>query len=264
MPGALLTVSSKKLEKQSRAVGHVISRIYVNDDQNHVKFLVDTGADVSTIPPTHRERKAKPITTMKLYAANGSEIQTYGNRRMIVNLGLRRAFEWNFIVADIKTPLLGVDFLKAYNLLIDPRGERLIDQTTQLQIKAISTDKRIEVKTYDARNEFASLLEDFKEITVLGYKKPSEVLSPVTHTVITDGAPVFAHVRSTHFAVSDPRKQKKRSNRDSMDRRYTKSVRAMQEMSNRRYNFGTSFCKCNSNPSRRRIRLRSWSSTQPK
>ena len=43
-------------------------------------------------------------TLHQLFAANGSPIQTYGTKRMTIDLGLRRPFVWVFTVADVKGP----------------------------------------------------------------------------------------------------------------------------------------------------------------
>ena len=54
------------------------------------------------------ERKTSP-RVLKLTAANGSSISTYGQRMLTVDLGLSCAFPWAFIVADVKSAILGAD-----------------------------------------------------------------------------------------------------------------------------------------------------------
>ena len=46
-----------------------------------------------------------------MYAANGFTINTYGVRTFELDLGLRRAFMWKFVVADVAKPIIGADFL---------------------------------------------------------------------------------------------------------------------------------------------------------
>lgn len=88
------------------------SRIYVADISLNMKFLIDTGADVSVIP------RPKNFSTVKgkltLYAANNTPISTYGTKLITLNHNLRRPFSWPFIVADVSTPIVGVDFLKHF------------------------------------------------------------------------------------------------------------------------------------------------------
>ncbi|KAK2575153.1 hypothetical protein KPH14_012672 [Odynerus spinipes] len=70
----------------------------VSDITTGTQFLIDTGAEVSVIPPSTRGQH-RATSSFKLYAANGSAIDTYGDRLVTVNLGLRRPFTWRFIVA---------------------------------------------------------------------------------------------------------------------------------------------------------------------
>lgn len=71
-----------------------------------------------------RERRA--ATNYQLSAANGTVIKTYGYAHLNLDLGLRRDFQWRFVVADVTKPIIGVDFLSYYNLVVDCRNQRLI------------------------------------------------------------------------------------------------------------------------------------------
>ncbi|CAE1164368.1 unnamed protein product [Acanthosepion pharaonis] len=76
---------------------------YVWDRRNKLKFLVDTGAAISVVP-LQNDHTAKP-TLIKLRAANGSAIDTYGERTLTLNIGMRRDFTWTFTVANVKVPI---------------------------------------------------------------------------------------------------------------------------------------------------------------
>ncbi len=108
------------------------------DRTSHLRFLVDTGAEVSVIPPSCCG-STYPSTGPSLQAANQSPIATHGVRPFCLNLGLRRPFQWTFIVADVKHPILGADFLGHFNLLINVKHRCLVDTLTQLQIHGILT-----------------------------------------------------------------------------------------------------------------------------
>lgn len=82
-----------------------IFRLCINDTTSKLNFLIDTGADVSVLPPASQKKQIKP-TDFKLYAANGTEITTYGSKTIDVDLGLRRNFQWNFLIADIQQTIL--------------------------------------------------------------------------------------------------------------------------------------------------------------
>ncbi|GFV19909.1 hypothetical protein TNCV_4224101 [Trichonephila clavipes] len=60
-----------------------------------------------------------PLSKFSLFAANNTKIPAYGMVRKELNLGLRRPFIWTFIIADVSFPIIGADFLKHFNLLID-------------------------------------------------------------------------------------------------------------------------------------------------
>ncbi|UYV68207.1 hypothetical protein LAZ67_5003385 [Cordylochernes scorpioides] len=60
-------------------------RLFIKDKNSGLQFLIDTGADVSIVPPNEKRK-----SDYKLYAANGSEIETYGIKILTLDLGLRR------------------------------------------------------------------------------------------------------------------------------------------------------------------------------
>ena len=78
--------------------------------------MIDTGAEVSVIPPRREDRK-RGSTGLSLQACNKSPIKTFGMRSLTLNLGLRRTCQWIFIIADVETPILGVDFLHHFGFI---------------------------------------------------------------------------------------------------------------------------------------------------
>ncbi|KAK2577895.1 hypothetical protein KPH14_012635 [Odynerus spinipes] len=92
-------------------------------------------ADISVIPKrmVHGAVKA---TDFQLFAANNTVIHTYGTQTRTLNLGLRRPFLWNFVIADVKQPIIGADFLAHHGILPDLKNRRLIDEQTTLTTKA--------------------------------------------------------------------------------------------------------------------------------
>lgn len=71
-------------------------------------------------------------------------------------------------MADIKTPLIGADFLKHYDLLIDVKRGKLIDNQTKLETngKIPHTETLAKVTTFNVNHPCASILEEFKDITI--------------------------------------------------------------------------------------------------
>ena len=114
---------------------HPSRLFHIHDRITGTRFLVDTGAEVSITPPSRAERSHQQ-RDFNLLAANNTEIATYGVRSLSLDLGLRRTFRWAFVIADVKQPILGVDFLRHFGLLVDVRRNLLYDFTTQLTVHA--------------------------------------------------------------------------------------------------------------------------------
>lgn len=105
---------------------------YIHDRECNMRFLIDTGAAISVIPPP-RKCQLRP-TNFSLQAANNSLIRTFGERSLTLELGLRRRFPWIFVIADVQTPIIGADFLSHYAINVDVRRRQLIDTTTSLSV----------------------------------------------------------------------------------------------------------------------------------
>lgn len=71
-----------------------------------------------------------------MYAANGTVIKTYGIKSLILDLGLRKAFQWTFVIADVRQPILGADFLTHFNLTVNLNLRKLMDQVTEINVLA--------------------------------------------------------------------------------------------------------------------------------
>lgn len=89
----------------------------MTDCNSGLRFLVDTGAEASIIPPACTDRKQQDGTGLQ--AINGTPIATYGRRSFTFDLGLQHTFCRMFTIADIKTPILSANFLCYFSLLVD-------------------------------------------------------------------------------------------------------------------------------------------------
>ena len=96
--------------------------------------MIDTGATISLFP--HRS-KEEP-SSLQLIAANGQSIPSWGNRLISLQFGNRR-FNCNFQLAAVDQPLLGADFLKTFNLLVDVAGKQVLDASSLQIISSSST-----------------------------------------------------------------------------------------------------------------------------
>lgn len=111
-------------------------RLFVTDRRLKVQFLVNTGSDLCVYPRSAISKRLSK-TNYQLCAANGTSITTYRFINVSLNLGLRRDFAWRFIIADVTSAIIGVDFLSFYTLVVDYRNQHLIDNSTTLSTPAL-------------------------------------------------------------------------------------------------------------------------------
>ncbi|XP_035893091.1 uncharacterized protein LOC118503760 [Anopheles stephensi] len=130
---------------------------------------------------------------MKLFAANRTPIEVYGESLYTLDLGLRRTFLWSFVIADVGSAIIGADFLQHFNLLVDLRRKCLVDALTKLSTPG-ETDHELQeptVKVCDSSSPFADLLKEFPGLTTT--IAPGTLLrTNVTHRIETTGQPTFA------------------------------------------------------------------------
>ena len=103
--------------------GHKL--LYAVDANDSTRWLIDSGALWSIIPPTPQQRAAGP-NAWKLQAANGSDIPCYGLTDRQVFIG-DRTFDFTFIIADVRQSILGADFLDRFYLAPNHRDQCLMD-----------------------------------------------------------------------------------------------------------------------------------------
>lgn len=171
-------------------------RLFVTDRSSKMQFLVDTGSDLCVFPRSAlRERRSK--TDYSLCAANGSSIATYGYVTLDLDFTLRRTFTWRFVVADVTKPIIGVDFLNFYNLVVDCRNKRLIDNLTSIAAVATSANcpNVSSVKVVTGETRYHGILKDFPEITRPAGRHHTTPHNTVHHLRTTPGPPVYSPPR---------------------------------------------------------------------
>ena len=173
---------------------HPSRLFYVTDKHTKQRFLIDTGAEVSVVPPTPADLKHRQ--GYDLQAANSSTIPTYGTRSLTLDIGLRRSCPWLFTIADVQHAIIGADFLRHFNFLVDLNHHCLLDATTQLSINVIATSTPPLRPVYAPfpASRFAGLLSDFPDIT-RPLTKEAPVKHNVTHHIVTRGPPTSARPR---------------------------------------------------------------------
>lgn len=175
-------------------------RLFVYDPKLRVRFLIDTGSDVSLLPRSFVKRHnyiKTNITHVKLSAANGTNIKILGTLSSNITLGLPSIFNWSFFVADIDHALIGADFLSEFGLLVDLKRCRLIDANNLTSTKgsyANSTFPEVHLVVAELDPRVSKILQDCQELV-----KPPNFLARrkhnVRHPIETKGGPVHTKPR---------------------------------------------------------------------
>ncbi|GFX65906.1 retrovirus-related Pol polyprotein from transposon opus [Trichonephila clavipes] len=178
------------------------SRLFLLDRKSGQKFLIDSGSEICVIPPSPTMNKP-PQSDFSLFAANNTKIPAYGMVRKELNLCLRRPFIWTFIIADVSSPIIGADFLKHFNLLIDLKKKRLMDVETSLFTPCVfSNIVQPSILTVDAKISFKNILSEYPDLSNPSLISKSASHGTVHH-IITTGPPVTARPRRLHPKLYD-------------------------------------------------------------
>ncbi|XP_045101326.1 uncharacterized protein LOC123498228 [Portunus trituberculatus] len=168
--------------------------LYISDRPSGRRFLIDTGAEVSVLPPSSKDvrsgKRSGPLT-----AANGSIIKTYGTRMIHLHIKSRR-LKWTFTIADVSQALLGADFLRAHSLLIDTKGRRLVESKTfeSIQLSCVLLPAPQLGSVTASANAFAKILAQFPDIVEPQFNSAMPKHG-VMHHISTTGPPLHARAR---------------------------------------------------------------------
>lgn len=186
---------SKKLDDQyaveaSVPIGDL--RLEIFDPITKIRFLVDTGSQVSTLTPSLADR-VRPDNIPILTAANGAAINTFGSYEKSVSLGFPVTRQWNFKVADIPVSILGIDFLRHFHIVIDVHEGTLMDKRSRRTVQCSFLKCNIpSVRLVNYNDQLQDVIRQFQQ------REDNTTLpdSPENrHHIITNGTPVFARPR---------------------------------------------------------------------
>ena len=173
------TVNSADSRDISSTSNKTSKRLFIKDPATGIVFLIDSGADVSCLPRKFLRSVLRNPVSM-LGAANGSVIHTYGEKLIEVSLGLRRSFRHAFVIASVRRPILGADFIEKFGIIIDLKGRRIIDSETNLSSFGVLTwECSPSPKILVISNEFSEVLSQYPSLT----EQPN-YSSPVKHSVV--------------------------------------------------------------------------------
>jgi hypothetical protein len=71
---------------------------------------------VSALPKKYCKKVDNKIE-YNVQSVNGETVSVYGTKTIHIDLGYGKNFIWNVLVADVKCPILGANFLKHFELL---------------------------------------------------------------------------------------------------------------------------------------------------
>ena len=115
-----------------------------------------------------------------------------------MNIGAR-TYEWNFLVADVRRPLIGADFLMHSSLLVDLRNKRLVHPEEMIltplqQTRCSSQFTGLAFAETSNPSPLAKLFAEFPAVTRPNFKidQPKHI---VRHTIETRGQPIRAKAR---------------------------------------------------------------------
>ena len=172
--------------------------VYLQDSLSSRRFLIDSGASVSVFPAP---RSSSTSSGVRLLTADGSSLTCSGSRIIPLRFGAHR-FEWPFQLAPVAIPILGADFLKHFNLLLDVANQRVFsfDSPTSpsivLPTVPDSTSAPFKANLLTTPKCIQDLLAEFPDVASSDGFTASKPRHGVKHHLLTQpGPPVFARAR---------------------------------------------------------------------
>lgn len=118
-----------------------------------VRYLVDTGAEISVLPEISKGRLYKSV--FNLQAENGKPVAIYGKNYVYFNVGLRKSIHCILVAADVSMSAMGMELLQHHMLLIDTRKWSLVNGNTYSSVCVSSSSgysrSQIGHRPYDLR-----------------------------------------------------------------------------------------------------------------
>jgi cleavage and polyadenylation specificity factor subunit 1 len=186
-----LLLPGGKLERRPADVNSLGGLVFLKDETSGKEFLVDTGAAVSVLP----HKSPAPPSGPPLVAADGRGIASWGRvtKRLVFGAS---SFIVSFILAAVAKPILGVDFLAANRLLVDPFKKTVLFASNFKPVIDVPTSacNSLIASINNVCPAVRALLSSFPSIIGDGTGTPRPKHG-VRHHVETKGAPVFAKAR---------------------------------------------------------------------
>jgi hypothetical protein len=95
--------------------------VHIVDQLSNRHFLIDTGASYSVFNHQSSALASGP----RLIGQTGRPIPCWGERWLRLSFH-GQIFTWTFLLAAVQFPIIGVDFLRHFRLLVDPAADQLV------------------------------------------------------------------------------------------------------------------------------------------
>ena len=127
------------------------------------RCLLDTGSQVSLWPASTTTLSGKIQSNVRLTAANGTPIASFGRLQREIKIGVK-TYSFVFIIAQVARPILGIDFLQAFGMVLDLGHRRLFHSGTSTRFSSVSSQILGINIVHSPHSPFARLLLDFPEV----------------------------------------------------------------------------------------------------
>jgi len=110
-----------------------------------------------------------------------------------------RDFQWTFLLAAVAFPILGIDFLRHYRLMVDPVAGQLVDIATATPLSAegpvpVPPHRGLVAAVSHTPLEMRDLLVEFQDVFNEAARLPPPIHG-VEHHLVTSGHPVSSRFR---------------------------------------------------------------------
>jgi hypothetical protein len=170
--------------------------IFLHDSKSNIKFLVDSGTSISILPHS----SSAPSTSPHLVGANGQPVPVWGRRRQTACFADHN-FEFDFFLAAVATPIIGMDFLAKFELTIIPAKQQVLHAASGCTLTKASTSSFVSPWNTETAavgalpSQVQRLLEEFPSLLRPSVAPPKPLHGVVHHIDTGSAAPVFARPR---------------------------------------------------------------------
>lgn len=163
--------------------------MFVKDIRSSTYFLLDSGAQVSVFAVNQQFVNSHNPSKFTLMTVNGLPIKTFGFTCLTVDIGLGKLFSWRFVLAQVNNSILGADFIRHFQIIIDMHNDRIaVNSKTDVNFPIVNTTvTAITPNFINLLNKFPSLTRPFDISSMVKHN--------ITHVIPTTGPPVFAKPR---------------------------------------------------------------------